>query len=128
MSFPRRSCVRVNSLRSRGYQDLKDWMSNEDNILVTRHGRLFVVRNKEKHIFHYPSSEWANPFKVNEHGLEECLLLYEDHLLKKLNNIKAYERFKKLRTAKEIGCFCEESSPCHVDIILKFLRQIYPSS
>ena len=119
MKLPRRRCVKVTELRPY-YTDLKQWMEDFYHLLVTRHGRIFV----NKVIFTYPASEWANPYKVGEHSLEKALILYEQHLRTKLQENECLTRFKKLRDAEELGCFCLSKDRCHIDVILKILREI----
>ena len=126
MSLPKGVSVKVKFLRPRGYDNLREWMSN-DRILVTRHGRIFI----DKEIFHYPASCWANPYKVgtktDQYSLEESLKKYEDYLRYLLEDSENYEdylhEFLTLQYAKEIGCFCDEGQPCHRNIILKLLKE-----
>lgn len=117
--FPKGVCVKVKHLRPK-YANLQDWLACDTHSLVTRHGRIFI--GKEKQIFHYPASEWANPFTVKEYGLEECLNLYRQHLDTLLARDEAcLARFKALAEMTQIGCFCEPGSPCHRDVILEKL-------
>ena len=117
---PSRQCVKVAELRKCGYSDLRQWMATEGNVLVTRHGRIFI----DKVIFHYPASEWGNPFPVKDYTLEGCLLKYEEYLRNTVKNEEVKQRFLKLKEAKYLGCFCESRSACHADIILKVLAEL----
>lgn len=120
--FPIGVCVKVDELRPK-YKNLKEWCNTPGNILVTRHGRIFLVENGERKIFTYPASEWQNPFKVQDYGLDECLRLYEKHLTECLKDEKCVKRFKLLLKMKEIGCFCKSGEKCHRDIVLKYLNK-----
>ena len=60
-TFPRHQCVKVNELRKVGYDNLRDWMSVDGNVLVTRNGRVPI---KGEGVFAYPKSMWANPYPV----------------------------------------------------------------
>lgn len=125
-TLPVRTCVKVDSLRkmSRPYQDLEEWCAVPGNYLAARNGRVFIGSGEDKHIFHYPKSPLCNPFKVTkETPLEESLRLYEEHLR---NNVPK-EEILKLLEYSAIGCFCKIGSGCHVDIILKYLRELCES-
>ena len=114
--LPTGVCVKVTSLRPR-YNDLEQWCRNPRHVLVTRHGRVFIGKGDKKHVFSYPSSDWANPFKVKEHGLEKSLELFDQYLTEKISDPAELEKFLKLRDYDEIGCFCEPGAKCHRDII-----------
>lgn len=117
-SSPKGVCVKVKHLRPT-YDDLCEWLACESHVLVTRKGRVFI----KGEIFHYPGSEWANPFPVKEYGLEQSLELYEQHLTQLLRTPAVRERFSVLRDATEIGCFCEPGARCHRDVILTRLNE-----
>jgi hypothetical protein len=122
VSMPVGVCVKVNSLRPH-YSDLEAWMKNKKHILVCRSGRVFIGSGETKHIFHYPSHEFSNPFTVKEHGLDKSLQLYREYLDAKLNNdAAAKERFLLLAQYEQIGCFCDPKSKCHRDVIIERLN------
>ena len=116
-------CVKVSSLRPR-HPDLEAWMKNNKHELVCRHGRVFVGSGETKHVFHYPTHEFSNPFTVKEYGLEECLRLFENHLTEMLKDESVRKRFQQLGECEEIGCFCNPGSKCHRDVILRKLNAI----
>ena len=115
-------CVKVASLRPR-YSDLEQWCKDPKHVLVTRHGRVFIGKGDEKHVFAYPSSQWGNPFKVKEHGLERSLELFDEHLTNKIADPAALASFLRLCEYDEIGCFCEIGAKCHRDVIRRKLRE-----
>jgi hypothetical protein len=119
-----RVCVKVASLRRRGYSNLQHWLSNPQNVYVGRYGRIFISQpDGEKKIFHYSQSIWANPYKVgDEYTREQALYLYEKHLYDSslINSLH-------LLHGRSLGCFCDENEACHVDILLKLIRQQQPS-
>ena len=124
--FPIGVCVKVKSLRQRlvKVDNLEEWMVTPQHVLVCRAGRVFVGNGKTRKVFHYPTSEFANPFKVKEYGLDKSLVLYQSHLNKKLEDDDFKKQFLSLSMAKEIGCFCDIGSKCHRDIILKKLKEL----
>ena len=67
-------------------------------------------------------SRWGNPFKLREHGgnytLEQSLIKYEIWLKEQLENDID---FLQPLVGFNLGCFCELNSPCHADILLKYL-------
>ena len=109
-------CVKVASLRPR-YNDLEQWCINPRHTLVTRHGRVFIGKGDKKHVFSYPSSDWANPFKVKEHGPEKSLELFDEYLTEKISDSAELKKFLQLCNYDEIGCFCEPGAKCHRDVI-----------
>lgn len=107
-------CVAVAKLRPR-YQDLEEWMNDPQNLYVGRHGRIFITDpvTKERRIFHYPASKWANPYKVGkDYTLDESIAKYQEHLKTSglLSQIRELE-------GKRLGCFCDQSEICHAQIL-----------
>lgn len=113
---PTTQCIKVSHLRKK-YNDpninLRKWMEMENNLYVGRHGRIFI--NKE--IFHYPASKWKNPYKVSDYTLAESLALYEEHIRKNL-----VQDLKEL-SDKSLGCFCDQSNPCHAQVLVKLYNE-----
>ena len=58
------------------------------------------------------ASKWANNFKVDEYGREECIRKYKEHLLK---NDKLMAEIGELK-GKVLGCWCKPES-CHGDVL-----------
>ena len=116
MQTPTTQCIKVKELRKK-YQnnniDLKKWLAMENNLYTGRHGRIFI--NKE--IFHYPGSKWANPYKISDYSLSESLQLYEQHIR---DNLMA--DLSEL-TGKVLGCFCDQSNPCHTQVLVKLYKE-----
>lgn len=113
--------VKVSHLRKVYGKDmnLKTWLENPENVYVGRRGRIFI--NGE--IFHYPQSQWANPFKASEYSLSESLSLYSNHLKEK--GLLTEESLKELK-GKTLGCFCDTASTtdshildCHTKVLLR---------
>ena len=68
LKIPVRQCLKVKELRKLGIDDLRIWRSNPKNMMCTRHGRIFIGSKKQNNqeIYHYPASEWCNPYKVSK--------------------------------------------------------------
>jgi hypothetical protein len=67
VDVPKRQCVKVKWLRKEtGCDNLEEWLSNPKNMLCTRRGRIFIgsqIQGNHR-VYHYPQSEWANPYKL----------------------------------------------------------------
>ena len=112
-------CIKVKELRKHGYADLEEWMGREGNEYVGRRGRIWITdpETKEKRMFHYKASKWANPFKVGkQYTLQESLFLYEEHLAQS-GLIVDVEELK----GKCLGCFCEQGDEekCHAQVLAR---------
>ena len=64
LKVPNRQCVKVKYLRKINCTNLEEWVNNPNNCLCTRRGRIFITSGNDKRIYHYPQSEWHNPYKV----------------------------------------------------------------
>ncbi|MBC8428499.1 DUF4326 domain-containing protein [bacterium] len=102
--------VKVTNLRKLGYDNIREWLEDETNIYIGRGLRIFI--NKKP--FYIKQSKWRNPFIVKEHGRENCILLYEEWIMKSglINDIE------ELRN-KTLGCWCKPDK-CHGDILVKY--------
>lgn len=121
-------CIKIDHLRKAGYENLREWMSLSSNLYVGRAGRIFITEEvkdedtgeirREKTIFHYPKSKWANPYKIEEGcNLAESVRLYhiylkENDLLKDLSELKG----------KTLGCFCDQKHVCHAKELIDLLN------
>ena len=54
---------------------------------------MFIGKGDKKHVFSYPSSDWANLFKVKEHGPEKSLELFDEYLTEKISDSAELEKF-----------------------------------
>ena len=64
LNVPKRVCVKVKYLRKENIDNLEEWLSDNGNCLCTRRGRVFIGTKPNQKVFHYPESEWCNPYKV----------------------------------------------------------------
>ena len=112
-------CIKVDSLRKQGYENLEEWMKDPNHLYVGRRGRIFITdpETKERHIFHYKDSKWANPFKIDkEHTAEEVVGKYKEYLVESglINEIQELK-------GKVLGCFCK-SAPCHAHLLTELIN------
>jgi hypothetical protein len=125
-------CVKVSALRKRYPDediDLEKWMSKPNCLYVGRRGRIFIKQEDGSNkIFHYPGSDWANPYKVGnkkgEYTLKESLQLYEKHVMES----GLVDRLHEL-DGKTLGCFCDQKELkgnvqfCHAQVLVKLSRR-----
>jgi hypothetical protein len=82
-----------------------------------------------------PTSLFANPYKVSDHGLEKCLELYEAYLRQEMAKDPGKWKAAILDLAgKTIGCWCYDApaqstsqsgkNKCHGDVIVKVFREL----
>jgi hypothetical protein len=120
-------CIKAGSLRKmtpRSYENLRHWMADPRNVYVGRYGRIFIKDPKtgETAIYHYKGSKWGNPFTVEEHGLAEALRRYKAHLYSvRPDGTRLVDQIEELR-GKKLGCFCDQSQPCHAQILVDALK------
>jgi hypothetical protein len=117
-------CVKVKFLRKNNIDNLREWLENKNNILVTRYGRIFI----DKEIFHYKQSKWHNPYKVNKNiPLNDTLKKYLNHLF----TSKLIFQIEELR-GKTLGCFCDHQHRtdngkyivmCHAQMLADILEK-----
>ena len=113
--------VKVAHLRQVG-QDImanfKDWLEDDNNYYVGRHGRVFIGSKADKFHFSYDGSIFANPFKVNSKTkLVVSLVKYINHLV---SNPDLFDMIPNLK-GLNLGCFCDQLSQnhglCHASIL-----------
>ena len=99
------------------YRNLEHWMQDPQNLYI---GRGFVVFINHRR-FPPQDSEWANPFKVKDHGREGALRLYRTYITQKVE--AGLLDLDQLR-GKRLGCWCKEPGQqvsCHGDVLLELL-------
>lgn len=101
------------------YQDLREWMKDDNNIYIGRSGIVFIDGER----FPKKSSNFANPYKIGVDGTrDEVLTKYKKYIIKRLKNEpQLSEELLKL-DGKNLGCWCAPES-CHGDILLKLIEK-----
>ena len=101
------------------YNDLKDWMNDENNIYIGRKGVVFIDNAR----FPQNSSNFANPYKIGKDGTrEEILVKYKDFITNKLNNDENLVAELLSLKGKNLGCWCYPES-CHGYTLLELIEQ-----
>ena len=109
---------RVKNIRPK-YNNLKEWMNDKNNVYVGRGGIVFIDKKR------YPekSSIFSNPFKITKDlTREQVLIMYENYIVKKIENDESIKiELLKLKN-KNLGCWCYPEM-CHADILLKLIEK-----
>ena len=63
-------------------------------------------------------TRWGSPYKLEDHGRERTLALYEGWLEKQLASDPEF--LEPLR-GYNLGCFCRPDQACHADILMRRL-------
>ena len=77
-----------------------------------------VARRERNYKLVARPTRWGNPYKIEEHGRERALSLYEAWLDRKL---RSDPQFLEPLRGYNLGCFCPRGAACHADILLKRL-------
>ncbi len=101
--------VKKNNLNKLNYKDFIEWSANTNHLYIGRDMSYYVPGTYK--------SKWHNPFPVKNYGLDECLILYEEHIRDNL-----YSDLPELE-GKILGCWCHPNK-CHGDILIKLLKEI----
>jgi len=103
--------VRAKYIQPR-YKNLREWMSDSDNVYIGRRGIVFVDGRR------YPptSSLWANPYK-DEDGISK----FETYIRERIERENLWEDLEALR-GKNLGCWCHPKR-CHGDVLVKLLAE-----
>lgn len=115
--------VHVKSLRANGYENLRDWCEDENNVYIGRGGIVFLPVPGEAGVKRrYPekASKWHNPFTMKKYG-NACYAMYEQHLDEMLEDPANLAEFQLLR-GKTLGCWCKPGR-CHGDAIVERLHR-----
>lgn len=110
--------VKVAHIRPK-YNNLKEWMEDENNVYIGRRGIVFVdgVRFPSK------DSIWCNPYKITaDRDRNKVIELYTQHLENQLKNPMMVNELLKLK-GKTLGCWCKPDG-CHGDILLSYIEKL----
>ncbi len=109
--------VKVKYIRHCGYDNLKEWMCDPNNIYIGRAGIVFIEGER----FPKESSPFCNPFKIDKDGdRQQVISMYETYIR---NNPKLISLLKDLK-GKTLGCWCKPEM-CHGDVLLKLINELF---
>jgi Domain of unknown function (DUF4326) len=67
-------------------------------------------------------TRWGNPFRVEDHGQERAVALYERWLL---GNADLLAQLPGLK-GKRLACYCTLDEPCHADVLARLANEVPP--
>lgn len=108
--------VRVKHIRPK-YDNLKEWMSDSDNVYIGRRGVVFIDGAR------YPpiASPYANPFKASSTmSLDQSIYNYEVWLREQIRSRKISAGQLASLSGKGLGCWCAPNR-CHGDILRMYV-------
>ena len=110
--------VKVKYIRPK-YANLKEWMSDPDNVYIGRGGVVFVDGLR----WPKQDSVWANPYKIGRDGdRQEVLAKYKQYINEKIKKDKEMiAQLHKLK-GKLLGCWCKPEE-CHGDILISLIEE-----
>lgn len=113
--------VKVKFIRPQGYNNLKEWMKDDQNIYIGRKGVLLLKDESGKSKRFPPeASPWANPYKVGKDGTRaEVIKKYTRYIKEKIDSGEL--DLETLRNHR-LGCWCKPE-PCHGDILKELLEE-----
>lgn len=111
--------VRVAYIRPLGYDNLKQWMADPNNVYIGRGGVLVIDGQR------WPPSDsiWANPFKPDRDGTrEEVIVKYRQHILDLVTAGRITKETIESLKGKRLGCWCKPDA-CHGDFVLRLVNE-----
>lgn len=67
--------------------------------------------------------KYGNPFKVEDYGLDNALMLYRTWLAEHPDGKRIAADAKRELRGKNLACFCKLDAACHADILLVVANQ-----
>jgi len=71
-------------------------------------------------------SKFGNPFRVEEHGREQAIAMYEEWL-QRAENEPLLRKAREVLKGKNLGCWCRLDDPCHADVLLRLVNAAPPA-
>ena len=102
------------------YDNLIEWLDDDNNIYIGRNGRVPIGKKIDKKTFHFKSSIWHNPFRIQNNDRTSCIDKYEKYILEKIENEPKKYDLNKL-VGKNLGCWCKPKQ-CHGDVLIKIMK------
>lgn len=63
----------------------------------------------------------GNPYPVEKYGRHQCIEMYKDYFLKRIENDPEFRKHVLSLRGKKLGCFCKPLA-CHGDVIVEWLE------
>lgn len=112
--------VKVSYIRPNGYDNLKEWMNNSENIYIGRKGIIFINNSR----FPQNDSIFANPYKIGKDGTrDEIIEKYRKYITNRIKNDQSFKKQLLLLKGKTLGCWCKPEK-CHGDVLLELINEL----
>ncbi len=99
--------INKKSLHEQGYEDLEQWLKQEDHVYIGRAVRYVSGARQSK---------WANPFSKSKYGRDGCIDHYADYIQTRPDLLDQLEELR----GKVLGCWCKPDR-CHGDVLMELL-------
>ena len=96
--------VKVAFIREKSYNNLRDWIADENNVYIGRGGVVFIDKVR------YPpfSSPFCNIYHIGKDGTrDEVLEKYEKYIRYSINSDSNFKANFLLLKGKHLGCWCK---------------------
>lgn len=96
-----------------------------ERILDGGHSPATVVVNKYKSEFDVyigRGSIWGNPFTVEQYGRAQCIAMYRQYIIHRLETEPGLLAELMKLDGKRLGCFCKPL-PCHGDVLVELIEK-----
>jgi hypothetical protein len=103
--------VKKAELKKLGYSDLLNWLNSSTN-------HVYIGRDMTHYVPGAVGSKWANPFKVDKYGREDCLRRYEEHVRATAELMAGLGELDN----RVLGCWCRPEG-CHGDVLIKLVAE-----
>ena len=119
--------VKVSFIRPKGFDNLKLWCEDDNNVYIGRRGIVFIKNEESGGKERYPTrdSKWANPFKLgkgkNAMSREESIEKYEEYICQKIQEDPETYNLSELK-GKNLGCWCCPEK-CHGEVLKKLVEK-----
>jgi hypothetical protein len=104
------------------YQNLKEWMEDNDNIYIGRAGVVFIDIDGKPERFPKLSSPFCNPYRIGVDGTrEDVIAKYRCYIVDKLKGNPDLVELLLSMQGKNLGCWCHPDA-CHGDVLIKLIK------
>jgi hypothetical protein len=79
------------------------------------------IKNETCDVYIGRPSIFGNPFSVEQHGRERCILMYKSWFWARVQRDKNFEMKVRMLEGRTLGCYCAPK-PCHGDVIVAYLE------
>ena len=71
-------------------------------------------------------TRFGNPFRIDEHGRQQAIELYEEWIQQPEQKL-VLDEARQLFRGKNLACWCRPGEPCHADVLLRLVNAPPPA-